>query len=70
MRLVYIIFPVSTYILILSIIHPENVRGRLGQAMDDAGRFSHYLIVVSVVVVTGYFFVKQIIVDWRALRRR
>jgi len=69
-RLSYFIFPMAVLLLTLSILHPENVRGRLGKPISETSWMVHLGVLIVVALGAGYQCAKQAVIDLRRSRGR
>lgn len=69
-RLSYLVFPLVMLLLIMSILHPENIRGRLGQPISESYRLIHFGVLGIVALGSGYMCVKQGLSDARTHRNK
>lgn len=69
-RLSYFVFPMAVLLLTMSILHPENVRGRLGKPISEISWMVHLGVLSVVVIGAGYLCVKQASADLKGRRAR
>ena len=70
MRANYLAFLIVGWILAVSMVHPENIRGLLHQDVSAAGKVIHFIILGVVLSLTGYLSFKQGVKDYRLLREK
>ena len=69
-RLSYFVFPMAVLLLAMSILHPENVRGRLGKPISETSWMVHLGVLSVVVLGAGYLCVKQLATDLKGRRAK
>lgn len=69
-RISYFVFPFAVLLLVMSILHPENVRGRLGKPISETSWMVHLGVLSVLVLGAGYLCVKQVATDLRGRRAK
>ena len=69
-RISYFVFPFAVLLLVMSILHPENVRGRLGKPISETSWMVHLGVLSVVVLGAGYQCVKQAATDLKGRRSK
>jgi hypothetical protein len=69
-RISYFVFPIAVLLLVMSLLHSENVRGRLGKSISETSWMVHLGVLSVIVLGAGYQCVKQAATDLKGRRVR